>query len=176
MFIYQSAPDNLRSTHKKIIIAPRDFGAERGNIMTRNTHLNAGQVYQNKGGGSFLCIKQIDENVYQMLNIKSGWMLEAHEITIYEDDTIEWDYSSHGYFSRTLPIDMYVNKMSSWCANDLMYLYAKNTPGVLFHRNMYMQPHLIIKGVKYRCLQWSIHPDSENEDFEKVSLWMGEVI
>ena len=68
--------------------------------MTRNAHLNVGQVYQNKGGGAFLCIKQIDENVYVMLNIKSSWMLHAHNITMYEDGTIEWDYSSNGYFSE----------------------------------------------------------------------------
>ena len=68
--------------------------------MKRHVKLNIGEVYQNKGGGSFLCIREIDESTYQMLNIKSRWMLEAHEITMYEDGTIEWDYSSHGYFSE----------------------------------------------------------------------------
>lgn len=68
--------------------------------MIRHATLEIGKVYKNKGGGNFLCIRQIDESTYQMLNVKSSWMLEAHEITMYEDGTIEWDYSSHGYFSE----------------------------------------------------------------------------
>ena len=67
--------------------------------MTRHVELNIRQVYENKGGGKFLCLKKIDESTYQMLNIKSSWMFIAHEITMYEDGTIEWDYSSNGYFS-----------------------------------------------------------------------------
>ena len=31
-------------------------------------------------------------------------------------------------------IETYVLKATAWCANDIMYLYSKNTPGVHFER------------------------------------------
>lgn len=73
-------------------------------------------------------------------------------------------------------IEIYVLKATSWCANDLMYLYAKNTQGVQFERDKYMHATLTIEGKRYQCIRWSIHPDTENEDYEKVTIYLEEVI
>ena len=67
-------------------------------------------------------------------------------------------------------ITLYVSKMSSWCVSDLMYLYSKNTQGVYFIRDKYMTPSLIIEGKKYRCSRWTIRPDENDGDFEKVTI------
>ena len=72
-------------------------------------------------------------------------------------------------------IEIYVLKNSNWCANDLMYLYAKNTQGVQFERDKYMHGILTVEGKKYQCAKWSIHPDKNNEDYEKVSIYLEEV-
>lgn len=32
--------------------------------------------------------------------VKDAWVLVAHVITMYEDGTIEWDYSTGGHFPR----------------------------------------------------------------------------
>ena len=72
-------------------------------------------------------------------------------------------------------IDVFVLKASSWCANDIMYLYAKNTPSVTFERDKYMHGILTIEGKRYQCVKWSIHPDIDNEDYEKVTLYLEEI-
>lgn len=33
-----------------------------------------------------------------MENVRTGWIFWAHVITMYEDGTIEWDYSTVGSF------------------------------------------------------------------------------
>lgn len=60
-----------------------------------------GKVYQNKGGGEFLCIESFDGDAI-MQNTASRWTFKAHGITQYEDGTIEWDYSTRGHFERWL--------------------------------------------------------------------------
>ena len=58
-----------------------------------------GQVYENAGGGRYLCKAFIDEcEIAKMQNVKSGWTCFAHGIVRYDDDTIEWDYSTGGHF------------------------------------------------------------------------------
>ena len=65
-----------------------------------------GQIYTNKGGGTFLCQGGIHETPYTvekaysafMVNTKSGWAFTANGLIQYEDGTIEWDYSSGGHF------------------------------------------------------------------------------
>lgn len=62
-----------------------------------------GTVYANRGGGKFECI---DIRTYRrieritMQNIASGWTFTAHGCGIYEDGTIDWDYSTDGHFER----------------------------------------------------------------------------
>ena len=72
-------------------------------------------------------------------------------------------------------ITMFVSRYSNWSAAELMYLYAKNTPGVFFERDRYMRSSITIKGKKYCCHKWSIHPDEDNEDCEKVTILLKEV-
>ena len=60
-----------------------------------------GKVYQNKGGGEFLCIQSFDGDAI-MQNTASRWTFKAHGVTQYEDGTVEWDYSTRGHFERWL--------------------------------------------------------------------------
>lgn len=72
-----------------------------------------GQVYTNRGGGSFRCIaptavgptfynaaggSSSASGVFQ--NIKSGWTFTAKGIIQYIDGTIEWDHSVDGRFEE----------------------------------------------------------------------------
>lgn len=72
-----------------------------------------GQVYTNRGGGTFRCIAQAEDGpryynaasgnstasgVFQ--NIKSGWTFTAKGIIQYTDGTIEWDHSVDGRFEE----------------------------------------------------------------------------
>lgn len=61
-----------------------------------------GEVYRNQGGGEYRCVKAGNawsENPI-MQNVKSGWTLTAHGVGIYDDGTIDWDYSTGGYFDE----------------------------------------------------------------------------
>lgn len=65
-----------------------------------------GTVYSLPYGGKFKCLGIT--NRYQrnamMVNILSGWTIEAHGIWRHEDDEsagcIEWDYSAGGHFDE----------------------------------------------------------------------------
>ena len=54
-----------------------------------------GEVYENAGGGRYLCTMSFDREIRtaRFMNTASGWELIAHGIVQYEDGTIEWDYS-----------------------------------------------------------------------------------
>lgn len=60
-----------------------------------------GYIYENAGGGRYLC-----EAVYEipgdarMTNIVSGWTMLVHGLVQYDDGTIEWDSSHHGFFGK----------------------------------------------------------------------------
>ena len=58
-----------------------------------------GRIYKNNGGGQFICIATGDDTYSAVMkNIESGWTITANGIGIYEDGTIDWDYSTGGYF------------------------------------------------------------------------------
>ena len=58
-----------------------------------------GRIYENNGGGQFICIVGGDDiNSAIMKNISSGWTFTAHGIGIYENGTIDWNHSTGGYF------------------------------------------------------------------------------
>ena len=72
-----------------------------------------GQVYTNRGGGTFRCIAQAEVGptfyngaggfssacgVFQ--NTTSGWTFTAEGIIQYIDGTIEWDHSVDGRFEE----------------------------------------------------------------------------
>ncbi len=70
---------------------------ERKEIMTRHARLTEGKVYRNRNGGDYLCRIVLRDGAI-LVNTASGWQLEAHTITRYDDGTIEWDYSTGGHF------------------------------------------------------------------------------
>lgn len=58
-----------------------------------------GETYRNHGGGTFRCIAGSQtKGRATMQNMASGWTLVAHGCGIYEDGTIDWDYSGGGRF------------------------------------------------------------------------------
>lgn len=58
-----------------------------------------GTGYRNQGGGIFDCIAATDESdVFIMRNRASGWTFNAHGVGIYDDDSIDWNYSTDGHF------------------------------------------------------------------------------
>lgn len=68
-------------------------------LAVRNANLTPGKEYKNRGGGTFRCIRKTPYGWY-MQNTKSRWSFVAHVITLYEDGTIEWDYSTGGRFEN----------------------------------------------------------------------------
>ena len=68
----------------------------------RNAILEEGRVYRNRGGGKFRCLtswgKPGQESKAVVRNVASGWRCMAHNVTLYEDGSIEWDYSTGGFF------------------------------------------------------------------------------
>lgn len=69
-----------------------------------------GKVYENRGGGTYRCIDRTAwrENTARawMQNTRSGWAFTAVGCRMYQDGTIEWDYSTGGEF---LPIKTEAN-------------------------------------------------------------------
>ena len=61
-----------------------------------------GTIYENAGGGRYLCESSYEDRSAWMTNVSSGWSFIAKGIVQYDDKTIEWDYSTNGQF---LPID-----------------------------------------------------------------------
>lgn len=57
------------------------------------------KVYTNNGGGVFRCLNVLANGIAVMRNINSGWTFTAKGCGIYEDGTIDWDYSTGGYFA-----------------------------------------------------------------------------
>lgn len=53
----------------------------------------AGRTYRNAGGGTFRCLSPGREGRALMQNVASGWTFTAIGCGIYEDGTIDWDYS-----------------------------------------------------------------------------------
>lgn len=58
-----------------------------------------GKTYRNAGGGEYLC-EWASGTEARMINTKSGWSLRAHGCRIYSDGSIEWNYSTDGYFTN----------------------------------------------------------------------------
>lgn len=58
-----------------------------------------GKIYRNRGGDSFICDRITTEGIW-FVNALTGWRGLAHDVTVYEDGSIEWDYSDCGYFGN----------------------------------------------------------------------------
>lgn len=59
--------------------------------------LKDGEVYRLNCGGDFFCLGN-ENDVYRLKNLSSGWVLDAHNVQINDDGTIEWGYSTGGHF------------------------------------------------------------------------------
>lgn len=68
-------------------------------VIRKAAELEKGRVYTHRSlvAGKFRCIKGDSYPVLQ--NIRSGWTLTAHGVGMYEDGTIDWDYSTNGRFT-----------------------------------------------------------------------------
>lgn len=53
-----------------------------------------GETYTNEGGGSYICRECYGTGEAKFQNTRSGWMLLAHGLSVYEDGRIDWDYST----------------------------------------------------------------------------------
>ena len=59
-----------------------------------------GDVYLNKNGSQYKCIEVIKPYTAIMKSVDSGWTCKCYTIRRYEDNTIEWDYSTGGRFAK----------------------------------------------------------------------------
>lgn len=68
--------------------------------MERYAILNEGQTYRNRNGSDYLCKQVLPfvSNSTILERISDKWTLDAHGITLYDDGTIEWDYSTGGHW------------------------------------------------------------------------------
>lgn len=71
-----------------------------------------GQIYTNRCGSAFRCTRNrfydseetmrrslaLGEHIASMERVTDGWSLDAHGVILYEDGTIEWNYSTNGRF------------------------------------------------------------------------------
>ena len=58
-----------------------------------------GKIYENAGGGRYICLAVLSDREAKVQNTVSGWTCCAHGIVRYENGTIEWDYSTGGHFA-----------------------------------------------------------------------------
>lgn len=72
------------------------MGQDRG----RRFAPKKGITYKNRAGGEYICTSEGVSFDATMENIKSGWHFIAHGLLMYEDGTIEWDYSTGGTFAH----------------------------------------------------------------------------
>lgn len=71
--------------------------------MARAKELTAGQVYRNRNGNDYLCLENVEPGVVKLERVSNGWTLLAHGICVYEDGTIEWDWSTGGHWPGGQP-------------------------------------------------------------------------
>ena len=64
----------------------------------RGASLIENGIYKNRHGGKYRCLSTTETTNPILKNIDSGWTFVAEVITMYEDGTIEWDYSHGGMF------------------------------------------------------------------------------
>lgn len=73
----------------------------KANLQTRKDFMPiVGEIYKNEGGGQFICeCVYPDEKTARFKNINSNWSVLAHGIGRYADGTIDWDFSTYGFFN-----------------------------------------------------------------------------
>lgn len=59
-------------------------------------------IYRNRNGQVYRCTNVVGngnaETIAYFTRLSDGWSLAAHGPQIYEDETIEWDYSTGGHW------------------------------------------------------------------------------
>ncbi len=66
--------------------------------MSRNPVLTVGEVYTNRNGSAYRCTSVSGPGRAILERVTDRWTLLTHGITVYEDGTIEWDYSTGGHW------------------------------------------------------------------------------
>lgn len=68
-------------------------------IRTKFTPV-VGETYKNRCGSTFICRSEAGHDFTAVMeNTVSHWILMAHGCGIYEDGTMDWDYSTNGHFA-----------------------------------------------------------------------------
>lgn len=57
-----------------------------------------GAIYLNRCGDEYICTVVREYSVAVMERLSDGYTLNAHNPLMYEDGTIEWDYSTGGHW------------------------------------------------------------------------------
>lgn len=63
-----------------------------------------GVTYRNRGGGTYRCVRRVDDGTAAMVREPDGWTFDAHGVRQYRDGTIEWDYSTGGHWPGGKPL------------------------------------------------------------------------
>lgn len=62
--------------------------------------LTKGTIYKhNSNGNTYLCIRSEQKRAKLMCMEGHHWTIWAHDVNLYEDGTIDWWYSTGGYFA-----------------------------------------------------------------------------
>ena len=65
-------------------------------VTRQNFTPEVGMVYINDNGQSYTCLRSWPGEA--LMKSAGGWVCTAHGCGIYADGTIDWDYSTGGYF------------------------------------------------------------------------------
>ena len=61
-----------------------------------------GVVYENRNGWRYLCVASPTEkdtdDAATMQRVSDGWTLKGHNVYLYPDGSIEWDFSTEGHW------------------------------------------------------------------------------
>lgn len=74
--------------------------------MNHQTPFKAEKVYKLRGTGEkYRCLdfyieKDTAAATLLLRNEQTGWTITAHDVTLYADNSIEWSYSTGGYFEK----------------------------------------------------------------------------
>lgn len=88
-------PDSMLCTHCPLA----KFLDEAKRIIPQE-----GAVYENRNGWRYLCVASPAEaekgisDAATMQRVSDGWTVNAHNVYLYPDGSIEWDFSTDGHW------------------------------------------------------------------------------
>ena len=75
-------------------------------MNTNHIILEVGKLYKLHGRDGYVleCLRNIDDDYYSKYTSRvrstiTGWTMTIHGINQYEDGSIDWDFSTDGYFT-----------------------------------------------------------------------------